>query len=71
MVCGKHPAPLYSLLQENLNDKVNASDIASLMPSTEGDEGASLMPKLLELQTKINGLEGVCMCGCGQLGLQC
>lgn len=47
------------LLQISLQGKVNAADIASLMP-TSGDSGeaGSLMPKILELQTKINSLEG-------------
>lgn len=38
---------------------MSASDIASLMPSGGSDEGISLMPKMLELQTKMNGLEGI------------
>ncbi len=49
---------LPSLLQSTLSEKVSAADIASLMPSSDGDEAGSLMPKLLELQTKINQLEG-------------
>ena len=43
-------------------DKVSASDIASLMPtSSDSDEAASLMPKLLALQTKLHGMEGIQM----------
>ena len=38
---------------------MNASDIASLMPTSSDDSNqASLLPKLLELQTKISALEG-------------
>lgn len=48
------------VLQTSIRNKVNASDIASLMPtsSDNSDEAASLLPKILELQTKIGGLEG-------------
>ena len=46
-------------LQSTLSEKVSAADIASLMPSSDGDEAGSLMPKLIELQTKINQLEGI------------
>lgn len=51
---------LYSL-QTSLRNKVNASDITSLIPTSTGDSGeaSSLLPKMIELQTKINGLEGV------------
>ena len=42
-----------------MSQKVNASDLTSLMSSSDGDEGASLLPKLLELQTKFNQFEGM------------
>lgn len=40
---------------------MNASDIMSLMPAATGDsdEAARLMPMLVEIQTKLNGLEGM------------
>lgn len=53
------PVNLNYPLQNSLRNKVDASDIASLMPSGGSGESASLMPKVLELQTKINALEGV------------
>ena len=45
-------------MQASLAGKVNASDLASLMPQGGGDEGASLMPKLIEIQSKMAQLEG-------------
>ncbi len=38
--------------------KVNASDLSSLISTGDSDEGASLLPKLIELQTKFNQFEG-------------
>lgn len=52
--------------QTSLRDKVNASDITALMPSGDSGEASSLMPKVLELQTKMNGLEGMA-CGIRKL----
>lgn len=45
------------LLETALSEKVNVSDLSSLMPSTDGSEGANFMPKLLEIQNKITQLE--------------
>lgn len=40
-------------------EKVNASDLASLMPTSSDGEGtANLMAKLLEMQNKLIHLEG-------------
>ena len=45
--------------QASLAGKVNASDLASLMPQGGGaEEGAALMPKLVEIQNKMAQLEG-------------
>ena len=49
---------IFISLQTALSEKVNVSDLSSLMPSTDGSEGASFMPKLLEIQNKITQLEG-------------
>lgn len=46
-------------LQSSLAQKVNASDLASLVPQGGSDEGASFMPKLIELQNKLAQTEGV------------
>lgn len=60
MFSASHELFLFMYVQTNLRNKVNASDIASLMPSgTGGDDASAVMPKLLELQTKLNGLEGI------------
>ena len=50
-------------------EKVNASDLASLMPTSSDGEGtANLMAKLLEMQNKLIHLEGnstdTCTCTC-------
>ena len=45
-------------MQSSLAQKVNTSDLASLMPQSGSDEGASLMPKLIELQNKLAQIEG-------------
>ena len=37
---------------------MNASDLASLVPQGGSDEGASLLPKLIELQNKLEQTEG-------------
>lgn len=48
-----------AIAQACLRDKVDASDVASLMSTSgDSDEAASLMPKLLEIQTKLHSLEG-------------
>ena len=49
---------IFISLQTALSEKVNVSDLSSLMPSTDGSEGANFMPKLLEIQNKITQLEG-------------
>ena len=46
-------------VQANIRNKVNASDLASLMPQGDSGEGASLMPKVLEVQTRVTNLEGI------------
>ena len=45
-------------MQSSLSQKVNASDLASLVPQGGSDEGASLLPKLIELQNKLAQTEG-------------
>ena len=36
---------------------MNTSDLVSLMPPSGSDEGASFMPKLIELQNKLAQIE--------------
>ena len=43
--------------QAALSTKVNTLDLTSLMPQGGSDEGPSLMPKLLEMQTKLSQVE--------------
>ena len=45
-----------------LAEKVSAADLASLMPqSTGSDDAASIMPKLIMIQNRLNQLEGQCL----------
>ena len=50
-------------LQDSLGSKVNVDDLASLMPQAgSGDDEASLMSKLIEIQNRLGQIEGeTCM----------
>ncbi len=50
--------PYYAHTQANIRNKVNASDLTSLMPQGDSGETASLLPKVLEVQSRVATLEG-------------
>ena len=52
---------LCTYLQDSLANKVNADDLASLMPQggSGSDDTASLMSKLLEIQNRLSQLESI------------
>lgn len=40
-----------------LTQKVNITDLASLMPSSDGSDTANFMAKLLEMQSRLKSIE--------------
>ena len=38
---------------------MNTADLASLMPKGDSGEAASLLPKIVELQSKLQQIEGI------------
>jgi chromosome segregation ATPase len=45
-------------IEELQTTKLNIADMASLMPKGDSDEAAALLPKLMELQSKLDHIEG-------------
>ena len=51
-------------IQADLALKVNVSDLTSLMPQSGSSEDASLMPMLVDIQSKMRQLEGELSSSC-------
>ena len=39
--------------------KLNVADMASLMPKGDSEEMAALLPRLMELQSRVDNIEGL------------
>ena len=46
------------------SSKLNAADLESLLPTGDSGEAASLLPKVMQLQSKVEQIEGWELCTC-------